>query len=134
MGRKSSSHRERIYWEGSIETKARSGDTQIEVRETLRKIQSTKTHKQLIDLRRELNDSFEMGAKRIDTAVPEAAPELSEALSSAPMEAVEEVKFAQGVWVRVPKWKNVGEIIEWDGKKAALPSVFNKQPVLEKLS
>jgi len=91
---------------------------QIEVRETLRKIQSTKTHKQLDDLRRELNDSFEAGAKRIDTAVPEAAPELTEALTNAPAEVVEEVKFEQGVWVRVPKWKNVGEIIEWDGKKA----------------
>jgi DNA mismatch repair protein MutS2 len=91
---------------------------QIEVRETLRKIQSTKTHKQLDDLRRELNESFESGEKRLDTAVLEAAPELGEALQNAPVSPVEEVKFEKGVWVRVPKWKNVGEIIEWDGKKA----------------
>ena len=91
---------------------------QIEVRETLRKIQSTKTHKQLDDLRRELNDSFEAGEKRIDTAVSEAAPELNEALDKAPVVPAEEVKFEKGVWVRVPKWKNVGEVIEWDGKKA----------------
>ena len=91
---------------------------QIEVRETLRKIQSTKSHKQLDDLRRELNETFEAGEKRIETAVSEAAPELNEALDKVPAAPVEEVKFEQGVWVRVPKWKNVGEIIEWDGKKA----------------
>jgi len=89
---------------------------QIEVRETLRKIQSTKTHKQLDELRRELNDAFEQGEKRIESAVTEAAPELGEALEKA--ETVPQPKFEKGIWVRVPKWKNVGEIIEWDGKKA----------------
>lgn len=91
---------------------------QIEVRETLRKIQSTKTHKQLDDLRRELNESFESGEKRIESAISEAAPELNEALDKAPAAPVEEPKFEVGAWVRVPKWKNVGEITEWDGKKA----------------
>ena len=92
---------------------------QIEVRETLRKIQSTKSHKQLDDVRRELNEAFEAGEKRIETAVEEAAPELAEVLGKAAAETpVEEVKYELGVWVRVPKWKNVGEIIEWDGKKA----------------
>jgi DNA mismatch repair protein MutS2 len=91
---------------------------QIEVRETLRKIQSTKTHKQLDDLRRELNESFEQGEKRIDLAVGEAAPELNEALDKVEVTHEPQAKFEVGVWVRVPKWKNVGEIIEWDGKKA----------------
>ncbi len=92
---------------------------QIEVRETLRKIQSTKTHKQLDDLRRELNESFEAGEKRLDSAVLEAAPELGEALEESERQAtVVENKFEKGVWVRVPKWKSVGEIVEWDGKKA----------------
>lgn len=91
---------------------------QIEVRETLRKIQSTKTHKQLDDLRRELNDSFEQGEKRIETAIGEAAPELIEALDKGEVSTEAPARFEKGVWVRVPKWKNVGEIIEWDGKKA----------------
>ncbi|MBC7397373.1 MAG: Smr/MutS family protein [Bdellovibrionales bacterium] len=92
---------------------------QIEVRETLRKIQSTKTHKQLDDLRRELNDTFQQGERRIETSVGEAAPELTEALvQEAIAETVQTHKFEIGVWVRVPKWKNVGEIVDWDGKKA----------------
>jgi DNA mismatch repair protein MutS2 len=90
---------------------------QIEVRETLRKIQSTKTHKQLDDLRGELNEAFAQGEKRIDSAVGEAAPELNEVLGKAEATAAPQPKFEKGVWVRVPKWKNVGEIIEWDGKK-----------------
>ena len=90
---------------------------QIEVRETLRKIQATKTHKQFDDLRRELNDTFEMGEKRIESSVSEAAPELTDALVQSAVEASQPTKFEKGVWVRVPKWKNVGEIIEWDGKK-----------------
>jgi dsDNA-specific endonuclease/ATPase MutS2 len=34
------------------------------------------------------------------------------------VEAKPVAEFSVGLWVRVPKWKNVGEIIEWDGKKA----------------
>jgi DNA mismatch repair protein MutS2 len=92
---------------------------QIEVRETVRKIQSTKTHKQLDEIRSELNDTFAAGEKRIETSVSEAAPELSEFLSGG--DAIRPnpaAKFERGVWVRVPKWKNVGEIVEWDGKRA----------------
>ena len=91
---------------------------QIEVRETLRQIQSTKTHKQLDELRSDLNRAFEQGEKRIEQAVGEAAPELTEALEKTGAPLVDSPKFDKGVWVRVPKWKNVGEIIEWDGKKA----------------
>lgn len=90
---------------------------QIEVRETVRKIQSTKTHKQLDDVRRELNEAFEAGEKRIDQSVNEAAPEFKEVLEQVETPA-EAPKFERGVWVRVPKWKNVGEITEWDGKRA----------------
>lgn len=99
---------------------------QIEVRETLRKIQSTKTHKQLDDLRRELNESFEQGDKRIETAVAEAAPELSEALVQSAIQEAQVQKFEKGMWVRVPKWKNVGEIIEWDGKKGRVSLGFQQ--------
>jgi DNA mismatch repair protein MutS2 len=90
---------------------------QIEVRETLRKIQSTKSHKQLDDIRRELNDSFQQGEKRIETAITEAAPELAEVIGADAVVPPEAPQFQKGNWVRVPKWKNVGEIIEWDGKK-----------------
>jgi DNA mismatch repair protein MutS2 len=90
---------------------------QVEVRETLKKIQSTKTHKQLDDLRRELNDSFQAGEKRLDSSIGEAAPELMEAIGGADAVPSVVTVFEKGQWVRVPKWKNDGEIIEWDGKK-----------------
>lgn len=90
---------------------------QIEVRETVRKIQSTKTHKQLDEIRSELNEAFQQSERRIEQSILEAAPEFSEALEKKPPQLDTPV-FQQGMWVRVPKWKNVGEIIEWDGKKA----------------
>lgn len=91
---------------------------QVEVRETLRKIQSTKTHKQLDELRRDLNEAFQSGEKRLDTSIAEAAPELMEAMGEAGEVPSSATFFEKGMWVRVPKWKNVGEIVEWDGKKA----------------
>lgn len=90
---------------------------QIEVRETVRKIQSTKTHKQLDEIRSELNEAFQQSERRIEQSILEAAPEFSEALEKKPPQ-LETPVYQQGMWVRVPKWKNVGEIIEWDGKKA----------------
>jgi DNA mismatch repair protein MutS2 len=91
---------------------------QIEVRETVKRIQSNPTHKQMDEIRRELNEVFEQGEKRIGTSVTEAAPELAEAIGEDVASAPEAPKFSTGSWVRVPKWKNVGEIIEWDGKRA----------------
>jgi DNA mismatch repair protein MutS2 len=90
---------------------------QVEVRETLKKIQSTKSHKQLDDLRRELNDAFQAGERRLDRSVMEAAPELMAAISDAAEIPSVVTHFEKGQWVRVPKWKNVGELIEWDGEK-----------------
>jgi DNA mismatch repair protein MutS2 len=91
---------------------------QVEVRETLKKIQSTKSHKQLDELRRELNDAFEAGEKRLDSSIGEAAPELVEVLGGESSLPPTSGAFQKGLWVRVPKWKNVGEIVEWDGKRA----------------
>ncbi len=90
---------------------------QVEVRETLKKIQSTKTHKQLDDLRRELNDAFQAGERRLDSSIKEAAPELMEAVANEAEIPSVAVQFEKGQWVRVPRWKNVGELVEWDGKK-----------------
>ncbi|MBS1958010.1 MAG: Smr/MutS family protein [Bdellovibrionales bacterium] len=89
---------------------------QIEVRDTVRKIQQTRTHKQLDDVRSELSDAFSASEKRIEQAVGEAAPEFAEFVSSEDVKPQAAV-FEKGMWVRVPKWKNVGEIIEWDGKR-----------------
>jgi len=90
---------------------------QVEVRETLKRIQSTKSHKQLDDLRRDLNEAFQAGERRLDSAIQEAAPELMEATGGESGVPSVAVQFEKGQWVRVPKWKNVGELVEWDGKK-----------------
>ena len=91
---------------------------QVEVRETLKKIQATKSHKQLDEVRRELNEAFQAGEKRLDSSVSEAAPELMEAISGEAAPPSVATSYQTGQWVRVPKWKNVGEIVEWDGKRA----------------
>ena len=91
---------------------------QIEVRETVKKIQSTKNHKQLDEVRRELNEAFQAGERRLDASVPEAAPELMEAMTGEAAPPSVATSYEKGQWVRVPKWKNVGEIVEWDGKRA----------------
>ncbi len=99
---------------------------QIEVRETVRKIQSTKSHKGLDEIRRELNDSFEQGEKRIDSAVSEAAPEFNEVLAKTDEVAEAAPTFEKGSWVRVPKWKSVGQITEWDGKRGKVALGLNQ--------
>ncbi len=91
---------------------------QIEVRETLKKIQSGRSGKTLDEVREELNEVFQSGEKRLDASIGEASPELLDAIGGdAPIPSVV-VEFHTGQWVRVPKWKNVGEIVEWDGKRA----------------
>lgn len=97
---------------------------QMEVRETVRKLQSSKSHKAIDEMRQELNEAFVQGKVRIEKSVMEAAPELAEVMPTASEELTSasgskgSIEFKKGMWIRSPKWKNVGEIVEWDGKKA----------------
>lgn len=97
---------------------------QMEIRETVKKLQSSKSHKAIDESRHDLNESFLQAQQRIDSAVFEAAPELANLKSIDPSGDAQPTpqphaqEFKQGMWIRSPKWKNVGEILEWDGKRA----------------
>jgi DNA mismatch repair protein MutS2 len=79
---------------------------QLEMRDTLRSLQGVRTVKDVEAVRAKLSDTVVQTDARLQSEVPD-----SDVVQPA-------VHFEVGMWVRVPKWKNVGEITEWDGSKA----------------
>lgn len=79
---------------------------QLEMRDTLKSLQGVRTVKDLETVRAKLSDTVVQTDVRLQSEAPDAGVVQSTA------------NFEVGMWVRVPKWKNVGEITEWDGTKA----------------
>ncbi len=78
---------------------------QMEMREALKKLANVKTMKQVEEIRAELSTATVKAEERLNLESPD---EIKVAITD----------FEVGQWVRVPKWKNIGEIIEWDGSRA----------------
>ncbi len=79
---------------------------QLEMRDTLRSLQGVRTVKDVEAIRAKLSDTVIQTDTRLQNELPDA--DLVQPAAH----------FEVGMWVRVPKWKNVGEINEWDGSKA----------------
>lgn len=90
---------------------------QDEVRTKVRKLEEARTRKEVDTTRGTLNDSFSDAAERIELALREEAPEIAATLA-AQKPAVDSSKdFSVGETVRVPKWKNLAQILALsDGK------------------
>jgi DNA mismatch repair protein MutS2 len=73
--------------------------------------------------RSQINETFGLASSRLEKALQEEAPEVAEALSkSEALKKLEESTpakptLAPGVWVRIPKWKSTGKILEMKGTK-----------------
>lgn len=95
---------------------------QDEVRATVRTLDEAKNRKSLDSQRAQLNQALHQASSKVDSALEEEAPEIARALSlkqtrSAPEPLVAESTFQPGSRVRIPKWKNIGTVIEVAGNK-----------------
>lgn len=94
---------------------------QDDVRAQVKRLDELKSRKEVDSARGSLNQSFGMAADRIETALKEEAPEIAHSLEQAKgmtISGLPIVKtYAVGETVRIPKWKNLGQILEISGSK-----------------
>lgn len=92
---------------------------QDEVRAHVRKLDEARSRKDLDKSRGELNEAFSVAASRIESAFKEEAPEIAAELPHPLPEPARHLpqKFVQGMFVRVPKWKSTGTVLEVAGDK-----------------
>lgn len=92
---------------------------QDEVRSQVKRLDELKSRKEIDTARGSLNQAFTLSADRIESALKEEAPEIAASLDAARgTEAASLTKtYAVGETVRIPKWKNLGQILEIAGSK-----------------
>jgi DNA mismatch repair protein MutS2 len=97
---------------------------QDEVRSSVKKLDEVKNRKDLDQTRSQLNESYGTAASRLEKALQEEAPEIAQAIAKSEAQKKEladlpaKPKLEPGVWVRIPKWKSTGKILELKGTKA----------------
>lgn len=90
---------------------------QDEVRMKVKKLDESRTRREIDETRGTLNSTFTDAADRIELALKEEAPEIAETLAAKKPEVSASKSFAVGETVRVPKWKNLAQVLGVDGSK-----------------
>lgn len=91
---------------------------QDQVRAQVKKLDEAKSRKDFDSSRGDISATFTEANQRIESALREEAPDVAETLLQVKGDEVQEKKgFSVGETVRVPKWKNMGQIIGIDGTK-----------------
>ena len=93
---------------------------QDEVRIFVRKLDESRSRKDIDQIRSNLNAAFGMAEQQLESALNEEAPEIAATLRSVDtltQTKAENKKLAVGDKVRIPKWKNTGTISEVNGDK-----------------
>ncbi len=94
---------------------------QDEVRSSVRKLDEVKSRKEIDTTRSHLNETFHHSANKLETALQEEAPEISQALNlqklSKNVSSPAPAKLEVGGSVRIPKWKSIGTVLEITGTK-----------------
>ena len=90
---------------------------QDEVRAKVKKLEDARSRKDVDQTRGTLNDAFSQAADRIESALREEAPDIAATLASTKTERTTEKDFHVGETVRVPKFKNLAQILEVTGSK-----------------
>lgn len=97
-------------------------DAQDEIRAQVRKLQESRSHQEADVIRRAMSEKLEGLEKQADHVIVETAPELAESLkiddSKESAERQEPAQITKGSYVRVPKWKNLGQVLEISGADA----------------
>jgi hypothetical protein len=90
------------------------------VRSSVQKIDEMKNRRELDQTRAKLNEAFTTAASRVESALHEEAPQIAQQIQNRQAERAAEAENAGvsvGDHVRIPKWKNTGEILELKGNK-----------------
>ncbi len=90
---------------------------QDEVRSKVKRLEEARSRKEVDQTRGGLNDAFAEAAGRVESALREEAPEIASALASTPSSDSAGKSFTVGETVRVPKWKNLAQILQVTGDK-----------------
>jgi DNA mismatch repair protein MutS2 len=90
---------------------------QDEVRAKVKKLEEARSRKEVDQTRGTLNDAFSEAADRIESALREEAPDIAITLATAKPERSTAKDFHAGETVRVPKFKNLAQILEVNGAK-----------------
>ena len=92
---------------------------QDEVRTSVRKLDETRSRREIDQTRGQLNEAITQASTRVESALAEEAPELAETItikeSAPPSDKTAEIFV--GATVRIPKWKNTGTVLEIKGNK-----------------
>ncbi|MBS1961689.1 MAG: Smr/MutS family protein [Bdellovibrionales bacterium] len=93
---------------------------QDEVRAKVRKLEEARSRKDIDSTRGTLNDAFSEAADRIESALREEAPDIAATLAAAKPERATGKEFLAGETVRVPKFKNLAQVLEVAGSKVKI--------------
>ncbi len=90
---------------------------QDEVRAKVKKLDEARSRKEVDQTRGTLNESFTDAADRIESALREEAPDIAATLATTKPAPSGNKSFTAGETVRVPKWKNLAQVLQVDGHK-----------------
>jgi DNA mismatch repair protein MutS2 len=90
---------------------------QDDVRAKVRKLEEARSRKEVDQTRGTLNEAFSDATVRIENALREEAPDLAEALAATKPEPAFAKDFRIGETVRVPKFKNLAQVLDVNGTK-----------------
>lgn len=93
---------------------------QDEVRAKVKKLEEARSRKEIDSTRGTLNEAFSDAADRIESALREEAPEIAGALAAAKPARDSAKDFRAGEVVRVPKYKNLAQVLAVSGAKVRI--------------
>jgi DNA mismatch repair protein MutS2 len=84
---------------------------QDDVRAKVKKLDEARTRREIDETRGSLSDAFTDASNRIENALREEAPDIAGALAAQKPAPDTSKTFAVGETVRVPKWKNLAQVL-----------------------
>jgi DNA mismatch repair protein MutS2 len=93
---------------------------QDDVRAKVKKLEESRSRKEVDQTRGTLNEAYTDAAERIESALREEAPDIAATLAAVKPERSALKDFRAGETVRVPKFKNLAQILEVSGQKVRI--------------
>ncbi len=93
---------------------------QDDVRARVKKLEEARSRKEVDQTRGTLNEAYTDAAERIESALREEAPDIAATLAAAKPERSSAREFRAGETVRVPKFKNLAQVLDVNGPKVRI--------------